>query len=312
MMKLTAILEGKRYQSPLAAGALFVAKDTGKCLVGLRSKRCDSPHTWGPFGGSIEDGETIKEGLWRELREEIGYSGDAELIESWVFERKNFKYHTFIALVDEEFTPTINDETDEYKWITLEELVNLEDKHHGFAQYVTNAKEQLQEYMGEETLSEDISGKKHVYHGTPDSRFAVTKNSLMGQNSDDLTTGDKGVIWFTDNYHTAKSYADPQRAWDYQEATPEVLKRFIKCKNPLIVDAKGALWRKMDLNVNGTVIKGTRELVAYAKTNGYDGIMVKNVYDNYNHFKGEAGKKKYLANTYAVFDDSQVSHNSHD
>lgn len=162
-----------------------------------------------------------------------------------------------------------------------------------------------------EILSEDISGKKPVFHGTPDRRFSVTKNTLRGQHSDDLTGGNNGVIWFTDNKNTAKSYADPKNAWDYQNAEPAVLQRFIRCKNPLVVDAKGALWRRMELNLNGTIIQGTRQLVQYAKENGYDGICIKNVYDNYNHFKGEELKKKYLANTYAVFDDGQVSHAPH-
>jgi 8-oxo-dGTP diphosphatase len=147
MRTLVGLNEGKRYQSPLAAGALLVAKDSGKCLVGLRSKICDSPHTWGPFGGSIEEGETIEEGLLRELKEEIGFTDKVELHESWLFERSNFQYHTFIGLVETEFEPKINEETDEYKWLTLEELNDLPKKHHGFAQYVENAQDDLKKFM---------------------------------------------------------------------------------------------------------------------------------------------------------------------
>lgn len=148
---------------------------------------------------------------------------------------------------------------------------------------------------------------KTVYHGTPDARFSQIKNSLAGQLSDDITTGSKGVAWFTDNYYTAKSYADPKRAYDYQGAEPKVLTRIITIENPLVVDAGGAVWRRAEFDFDGQKVVGTRALVDYAKENGYDGIVVKNVYDNYSHFKGEDKMKKYKANTYAVFNDSQIS-----
>lgn len=148
---------------------------------------------------------------------------------------------------------------------------------------------------------------KTVYHGTPDARFSQIKNSLAGQLSDDITTGSKGVAWFTDNYYTAKSYADPKRAYDYQEAEPKILTRTITIENPLVVDAGGTVWRRAEFDFDGQKVVGTRALVDYAKENGYDGIVVKNVYDNYNHFKGEDKMKKYKANTYAVFNDSQIS-----
>lgn len=309
MKLLNSMMEGKNYQSSLAAGALLVSKETKKCLVGLRSAKCDAPHTWGPFGGSIEAGETIKEGLLRELKEEIGFTGDVELHESWTFKKENFKYHTFIGLVDKEFKPKLNDETDDVKWLTLEELIDLPKKHHGFAEYVKEASDDLEKYMKKDSINEDVGGKKAVYHGTPDKRFDVLARYGGGKN--DVSTGDSGVLWFTDNYHCANSYADPKRAFDYQNCEPGVIQRFIKCKNPLVVDAKGALWRKMNLNINGTLIQGTRELVQYAKENGHDGVCIKNVYDNYNHFKGENLNKKYLANTYAVFTDDQVSQTPH-
>lgn len=148
---------------------------------------------------------------------------------------------------------------------------------------------------------------KTVYHGTPDARFSQIKNSLLGQLSDELTTGKKGVVWFTDNYNTAKTYANPTRAFDYQNAEPKVFEKKITILNPLVVDAKGGVWRKAEFYFDDIKITGTRQLVDFAKENGYDGVMVKNVYDNYNHFKGEHLMKKYLANTFAVFNDNQIS-----
>jgi hypothetical protein len=148
--------------------------------------------------------------------------------------------------------------------------------------------------------------KKEVYHGTPDGRFSEIKNSLLGQHSDSLTGGNRGVVWFTDNIAVAKTYADTKRAYDYQNAVPRIFKRTIQLHNPLIVDARGQLWRKIDLEIDGEKIKGTRELVEYAKKAGYDGVVVKNVYDCYNHFDGQNLNKKYLSTTYGVFNDNQI------
>lgn len=167
-------------------------------------------------------------------------------------------------------------------------------------------KNKLQESDELKKKFQPIIGKT-VYHGTPDARFSQIKNSLAGQLSDDITTGSKGVAWFTDNYYTAQSYADPKRAYDYQEAEPKVLTRSITIENPLVVDAGGMVWRRAEFEFDGQKVVGTRALVDYAKENGYDGIMVKNVYDNYSHFRGEDKMKKYRANTYAVFSDSQIS-----
>jgi hypothetical protein len=148
--------------------------------------------------------------------------------------------------------------------------------------------------------------RKKVYHGTPDKSKFGEGDAYFGYTSPTLSVGTKGIAWFTDNYDTAKTYANPYRAFDIQEAEPAVLTLYITMANPLIVDAGGLRWKDAIFKVNGVPIQGTNQLVAYAKKNGYDGVVVKNVYDNYNHFKGEDKKKKYLADTYAVFSDEQI------
>lgn len=51
---------------------------------------------------------------------------------------------------------------------------------------------------------------------------------------------------------------------------------FVKMKNPLIVDAKGNNWNEIQYKGK---IESTRTLEKIAKDNGYDGVIVKNVYD---------------------------------
>ena len=55
-----------------AAGVLFLAKDTGRCMLQLREGNKRFNHTWGFWGGIIEKGETPFECIQREVEEEIG------------------------------------------------------------------------------------------------------------------------------------------------------------------------------------------------------------------------------------------------
>ena len=162
-----------------------------------------------------------------------------------------------------------------------------------------------------ESLNESIVTNKQgkpliVYHGTPDSRFAEIRNEYKGQYSNKLTGGNTNTVWFSDNYRTAKSYADPTRAFDYQGAEPQVLSKHIILDNPLIIDANGKEWRKIKIELNGKTLIGTHNITIYAQENGYDGIIIKNVYDHYSHFKGESKIKANMATNYAVFSDDQI------
>ena len=55
-----------------AVGTTFVAQDTGRMLLNLRSNDVSYPHTWSFWGGKIEKGEQPLDALRRELKEEMG------------------------------------------------------------------------------------------------------------------------------------------------------------------------------------------------------------------------------------------------
>ena len=142
-----------------------------------------------------------------------------------------------------------------------------------------------------------------VYHGTPDVRpinemgFATPSELL-------LKKPQRGPYFFSKNRPTAATYADDRRAFDYQNAEPEVIKAFIKQENPLVIDAKGATYDGIDADkiikqfanspdketvarqvkkyaaiMNGKV--NSDQLATLASRLGRDGVVIKNVRDTY-------------------------------
>ena len=74
-----------------------------------------------------------------------------------------------------------------------------------------------------------------------------------------------------------KEYITPTNPYNYSDdilGSESAL--FNSIKNPLIVDANYSNWDEIEYN---NEIHSTRSLEKYARDNGYDGIIVKNVYD---------------------------------
>ena len=105
-----------------AAGVLFLARDTGRCLLQLRNSDKRFKHTWGFWGGIIENGETPFECIQRELEEEIGFVPDLQKlnpIDIYQSRNKQFYYYSFAYVTDSEFQPTINAESAGYAWVNI-------------------------------------------------------------------------------------------------------------------------------------------------------------------------------------------------
>jgi 8-oxo-dGTP pyrophosphatase MutT (NUDIX family) len=105
-----------------AAGVIFLAIDTGRCLFQLRDSDKRHRHTWGFFGGNINRGETPFEAIQRELQEEIGFVPElTKLNPIDVFQSKDkkFYYYSFAAVVESEFHPKLNSESAGYAWVNI-------------------------------------------------------------------------------------------------------------------------------------------------------------------------------------------------
>lgn len=109
-------------QQKTASGALFVSSKTGRVLLNLRAPYKTHKHEWSLFGGMIDEGETPKEALDRECSEEMGFVPDVTKTYPFdIYESrdKNFRYYTFVCVVDEEFIPVLNEESIGYVWINF-------------------------------------------------------------------------------------------------------------------------------------------------------------------------------------------------
>lgn len=104
-------------------GALIYCTKTHRYLFLLRNGGKFS-NTWGIVGGKIEQGESVLDGLNREIFEELGgeiKGARVVPIEQYTSEQNSFVYHTFLIKVDEEFIPDLNNEHKGYCWVKLDD-----------------------------------------------------------------------------------------------------------------------------------------------------------------------------------------------
>lgn len=132
-MKLSEINEARAYWGKSAAGMIAVCNN--KFLLCKRSMNVTEPGTWSYPGGKI-DSEEVRplDAAIREFEEETGYNELFRTRLIHTFKDKNFKYYTFACLVNEEFTPEMNWENDDYGWFSFNDLPSP--LHFGFTKTV--------------------------------------------------------------------------------------------------------------------------------------------------------------------------------
>lgn len=107
----------------VAAGVLFLSKETGRCLFQLRKAEKRFKNTWGFWGGTLEADETPYDAIKRELQEEIGFVPELTKlnpIDVYQSKDKKFFYYSFVYVVDKEFAPILNNESAGYAWVDID------------------------------------------------------------------------------------------------------------------------------------------------------------------------------------------------
>lgn len=119
---------------------------------------------------------------------------------------------------------------------------------------------EFKKWFGKSKVVNDKGEPMVVYHGT--------QNNF---------TEFEGGSFFTDDYMNADGYAGGEN----------IIEAYLSIKNPLIIDAQGRNWD----NLNTPYGTSTQEIVATVDENKYDGIVFKNIKDNWSGEEelGDAG-----------------------
>ncbi len=120
-----------------AAGVVFVFRDDHDIALVMLQKRSAMAHeggNWSCAGGAIDFGESPFDAALREASEEVGVApGIPRPIGEYVFTpATDWAYTTVVVEVDEPFGSSMNFETDEIGWFTLDRVDDLP-LHAGFA-----------------------------------------------------------------------------------------------------------------------------------------------------------------------------------
>ena len=133
---------------PIAAGVLLICKKSGRLLPNMRGRSVAAGNTVSTWGGALDEGETPEKAVEREVREETGYGGNIELIPSFIFRNEKYEYHNFIGLVENEFKPMLNWESNSMNWMTWEELNEMSHKWHpAFKSFINNSKSHIEKLL---------------------------------------------------------------------------------------------------------------------------------------------------------------------
>lgn len=106
----------------VCSGALIYSKTTKRFLL-LQKLQGKHAGTWGLVGGTTVEGENPWQGLYREIIEEIGFMPEFFKIipiETFVSNDTVFNFHTYLCIVQDEFTPTLSIEHGGWAWATID------------------------------------------------------------------------------------------------------------------------------------------------------------------------------------------------
>lgn len=127
------------------AGGVFVARDTGRILLNKRSILESHPHTWGTWGGGLDEGETPEQAMKREVGEEAGYHGPMKVKHLWTYQDPTHEFFNFIIEVPHEFTPHLSKESEDAMWTTTSDLPSP--LHHGLKGFLPHLIPVLKSYQ---------------------------------------------------------------------------------------------------------------------------------------------------------------------
>ena len=156
-----------------------------------------------------------------------------------------------------------------------------------------------------------------VMHGTYDARIVDrygephdgTVFTVFDSRRSLADNKDGSAYFFTDNNKVAGLYAQKSEFADTNRryySEPKVYNAYLKLGKTYTIDAKGSAWNRVPIpdgckpkTYNGKTT-ATKEFCIWAKANGYDSVVFKNIID------GDARDSSFIGTVYAVFEPEQI------
>lgn len=138
-----------------------------------------------------------------------------------------------------------------------------------------------------------------VYHGTEHSGF------------DTFNFEDGNLSFFTPNKAQAVSYAGTEEIAVNGTDKRGIYASFMSLKNPKVIDFNGADFQGFNENGDSVIDTFTDEEAYKAREEGYDGIIIRNVYNDYGDYQHnidpkEEMKRNFINDEYVSFSSSQI------
>lgn len=132
------------------------------------------------------------------------------------------------------------------------------------------------------TEESDFEVTHEGWHGSPDAR-GILKDGFKTRKQVYDQKDDKPIYWVAKDHKVATSYANPHRAFDYQNSEPKTLPVQLSMKNPKVINWEGKPFRGRDKDGKGYAIN---DHIEAARKAGHDGFVIHRVIDTY-HAKGK-------------------------
>ena len=116
----------------------WIVNSEGKILLTQRNLNKNNGGKWEPTGGLVVSGETSKQGIKRELKEEIGLDIEEDkirLIKEIVEENEKLNFFRDIYLIKEDINLdelSFNDEVIDAKYVTIEDFSKMIENNESF------------------------------------------------------------------------------------------------------------------------------------------------------------------------------------